>query len=83
MLLWHDWVCRSVAHSAGIPVLWGERCGVNVLCVCPCTCGAPVPCGCVPACLGLLLLNIYGLVDCNWERPGFNWLGINKHVAEN
>lgn len=29
-----------------------------------------------------LLLNIYGLVGCSWERPGFNWLNINKHVPE-
>lgn len=50
MLLWHDWVCRSVAHSAGIPVLWGERCGVNVLCVPTHVWGARARwvCACVP-----------------------------------
>ena len=39
--------------------------------------------GCVPVFLGLLLLTTYGPVDGNWETPGFNWLGINKHVPEN
>ena len=37
-------------------------------------------CVCVPVCLCALLLNIYGLGDCNWERPVCNWLSLNKYV---
>lgn len=45
--------------------------------------GPGMECVCVCAYACALLLNIYGLGDCNWERPVCNWLSLNEYVQEN
>ena len=96
MLLLQDWVYKSMGSSVSITLLlsekeyfprvcmhaWARVClhvymcilgpGMEGFCVCVCAC--------VPVCLCALLLNIYGLGDCNWERPVCNWLSLNKYV---
>lgn len=51
---------------------------MNVFCVRTRTC--PWGCACVPGSPPMEHLWAGGR---HWERPGFNWLSINKHVPEN
>ena len=84
-VLWVSGSCsvrKNIFHVCAC--MHGPECAYMCLCiywaqvwrVCVCVC----VCVCVPVCLCALLLNIYGLGDCNWERPVCNWLSLNKYV---